>query len=181
MTITKTNIEGCIVIDPTIFEDDRGVFFESYNNKNLERYLGKEIDFVQDNHSVSNKGVIRGLHYQKEPYSQIKLVRVIQGEVIDVVVDIRKNSKSFGEYFKIRLSGDNKKMLFVPGGLAHGFLALKDNTVFLYKCDQYYNKEAEGGIIYDDPDLGINWEFPKDQLILSEKDKELPLFKNLQL
>jgi len=181
LTITKTNIEGCIVIDPTIFEDDRGVFFESYNNKNLERYLGKEIDFVQDNHSVSNKGVIRGLHYQKEPYSQIKLVRVIQGEVIDVVVDIRKNSKSFGEYFKIRLSGDNKKMLFVPGGLAHGFLALKDNTVFLYKCDQYYNKEAEGGIIYDDPDLGINWEFPKDQLILSEKDKELPLFKNLQL
>ena len=181
MTITKTNIEGCIVIDPTIFEDDRGVFFESYNNKNLERYLGKEIDFVQDNHSVSNKGVIRGLHYQKEPYSQIKLVRVIQGEVIDVVVDIRKNSKSFGEYFKIRLSGDNKKMLLVPGGLAHGFLALKDNTVFLYKCDQYYNKEAEGGIIYDDPDLGINWEFPKDQLILSEKDKELPLFKNLQL
>ena len=148
---------------------------------NLERYLGKEIDFVQDNHSISNKGVIRGLHYQKEPYSQIKLVRVIQGEVIDVVVDIRKNSKSFGEYFKIRLSGDNKKMLFVPGGLAHGFLALKDNTVFLYKCDQYYNKEAEGGIIYDDPDLGINWEFPKDQLILSEKDKELPLFKNLQL
>ena len=181
MTITKTNIEGCIVIDPTIFEDDRGVFFESYNKKNLERYLGKEIDFVQDNHSISNKGVIRGLHYQKEPYSQIKLVRVIQGEVIDVVVDIRKNSKSFGEYFKIRLSGDNKKMLFVPGGLAHGFVALKDNTVFLYKCDQYYNKEAEGGIIYDDPDLGINWEFPKDQLILSEKDKELPLFKNLQL
>ena len=181
MTITKTNIEGCIVIDPTIFEDDRGVFFESYNKKNLERYLGKEIDFVQDNHSISNKGVIRGLHYQKEPYSQIKLVRVIQGEVIDVVVDMRKNSKTFGEYFKIRLSGDNKKMLFVPGGLAHGFLALKDNTVFLYKCDQYYNKEAEGGIIYDDPDLGINWEFPKDQLILSEKDKELPLFKNLQL
>jgi len=181
LTITKTNIEGCIVIDPTIFEDDRGVFFESYNKKNLERYLGKEIDFVQDNHSISNKGVIRGLHYQKEPYSQIKLVRVIQGEVIDVVVDMRKNSKTFGEYFKIRLSGDNKKMLFVPGGLAHGFLALKDNTVFLYKCDQYYNKEAEGGIIYDDPDLGINWEFPKDQLILSEKDKELPLFKNLQL
>ena len=181
MTITKTNIEGCMVIDPTIFEDDRGVFFESYNKKNLERYLGKEIDFVQDNHSISNKGVIRGLHYQKEPYSQIKLVRVVQGEVIDVVVDIRKNSKSFGEYFKIRLSGDNKKMLFVPGGLAHGFVALKDNTVFLYKCDQYYNKEAEGGIIYDDTDLGINWEFPKDQLILSEKDKELPLFKNLQL
>ena len=177
MTITKTNIEGCIVVDPTIFEDDRGVFFESYNKKKLEHYLGKEIDFVQDNHSISNKGVIRGLHYQKEPYSQIKLVRVIQGEVIDVVVDIRKNSKSFGEYFKIRLSGDNKKMLLVPGGLAHGFLALKDNTVFLYKCDQYYNKEAEGGIIYDDPDLGINWEFPKDQLILSEKDKELPLFK----
>lgn len=181
MTITKTNIEGCIVIDPTIFEDDRGVFFESYNKKKLERYLGKEIDFVQDNHSISNKGVIRGLHYQKEPYSQTKLVRVLQGEVIDVVVDMRKNSKSFGEYFKIRLSGDNKKMLLVPGGLAHGFLALKDNTVFLYKCDQYYNKEAEGGIIYDDPDLGINWEFPKDQLILSEKDKELPLFKNLQL
>ena len=181
MTITNTNIEGCIVLEPTIFKDNRGAFFESYNKRALEHYLGMSIDFVQDNHSISSKGVLRGLHFQTGPAAQSKLVRVTRGEVIDVVVDIRKESSSFGKYLKIRLSELNKKMLFIPKGLAHGFLAVEDNTVFVYKCDQYYNKESEGGIIYDDPDLGIDWEFPKDQLILSAKDKVLPLYQNLRL
>lgn len=181
MIVKETKIKGCFLLEPTVFNDERGYFMESYNKDRFNSAIGSNIDFVQDNQSISNKGVLRGLHFQRDPYSQNKLVRVLQGEVIDVVVDIRKDSESFGEYFKIRLSGENKKMLFVPGGLAHGFLTLKDNTAFLYKCDQYYNKEAEGGIIYDDPDLGIDWEFPKDQLILSDKDKELPLIKNVQL
>jgi dTDP-4-dehydrorhamnose 3,5-epimerase len=179
LTITKTNIEGCVVIEPTIFEDDRGVFFESYNERALEHYMGEPIDFVQDNHSISRKGVLRGLHFQHGSSAQTKLVRVIRGEVMDVVVDIRKQSRSFGEYFKIRLSEENKKMLFIPQGLAHGFLALEDNTQFVYKCDQYYKKEAEGGIIYNDPDLKIDWEFPSERIILSEKDKNLSLFKDL--
>lgn len=181
MTITKTNIEGCVVIEPTIFEDNRGAFFESYNKKALEHYLGMPIDFVQDNHSISAKGVLRGLHFQNGTFAQTKLVRVIRGEVIDIVVDIRKQSNSFGEYFKIRLSEENKKMLFIPKGLAHGFLTLDNNTQFIYKCDQYYKKEAEGGIIYNDPDLNIDWEFPSDRLILSEKDKKLPFLKELDL
>lgn len=181
MTITKTNIEGCIVLEPTVFKDERGIFFESYNKKVLREYLNKHIDFIQDNHSISAKGVLRGLHYQNGSYAQTKLVRVIGGEVIDVVVDIRKQSKSFGECFKIRLSEENKKMLFVPKGLAHGFLALDNNTQFIYKCDQYYKKEAEGGIIYNDPDLNIDWEFPSERIILSEKDKKLPFLKELDL
>ena len=181
MIVKETKLKGCFVLEPTVFNDERGYFMESFNKERFNSAIGSNIDFVQDNQSISNKGVIRGLHFQRDPYSQDKLVRVLQGEVIDVVVDIRKDSESFGDYFKIRLSGENKKMLYIPGGLAHGFLALEDNTAFLYKCNQYYNKEAEGGIIYDDPDLRIDWEFPKDQLILSEKDKELPLFKNLQL
>jgi dTDP-4-dehydrorhamnose 3,5-epimerase len=145
----------------------------------VEHSLGLPMNFVQDNHSISRKGVLRGLHFQKGSSAQTKLVRVIQGEVMDVVVDIRKQSKSFGEYFKIRLSEENKKMLFIPKGLAHGFLALDDNTQFVYKCDQYYKKEAEDGIIYNDSDLNIDWEFPSEQIVLSEKDKKLSLFKDL--
>jgi len=181
VNVKETNLKGCFVLEPAVFNDERGYFMESFNKEKFKAAIGSNIDFVQDNQSISNKGVIRGLHFQKPPFSQAKLLRVIRGEVIDIVVDIRKESSSYGKHFKIRLSESNKKMLYIPKGLAHGFLAVEDNTVFVYKCDQYYKKEAEAGIIYNDPDLGIDWEFSAEQIILSEKDKELPLFKNLRL
>jgi dTDP-4-dehydrorhamnose 3,5-epimerase len=177
MTIFETNIADCFLFEPKVFRDERGSFFESYNQQEFESLLGGAVNFVQDNHSISNKGVLRGLHFQKGKYSQAKLVRVIQGEVLDVVVDIRKDSPTFGDHFKVRLSEKNQKMLYIPKGLAHGFLALTEHVVFVYKCDQYYNKEAERGIIYNDPDLNIDWEFPDDGIILSDKDKELPALK----
>ena len=146
----------------------------SYLKSVLESYLGHSIDFVQDNHSVSGKGVLRGLHYQKGEFAQAKLVRVTSGSVIDVVVDLRKGSPTYGEYYKTLLSAENKKILFVPRGMAHGFLALEDHTEFVYKCDNYYNKSAEEGIIYNDPSLNIDWEYPVDKMIISEKDRALP-------
>ncbi|MCW5514652.1 dTDP-4-dehydrorhamnose 3,5-epimerase [Muriicola sp. Z0-33] len=181
MTISKNNIAGSFVINPDIYEDERGTFFESFNQKEFEKILGNPIQFVQDNHSISNKGVLRGLHFQKGKHAQSKLVRVVRGEVIDVIVDIRKDSPSFGEQFKLRLSEKNKKTLFIPKGVAHGFLALEEETVFVYKCDEYYNKEAESGIIYNDPQWNIDWEFPADQIILSKKDSLLPPFNELEL
>ena len=174
-------IEGVVVKKLVTHNDERGYFFESFNKQSFEEAIGKKINFVQDNQSFSYKGVIRALHYQIGEYAQAKLVSVLKGSVLDVVVDLRPNSLTFGEHLSMELSDENRKQLFIPKGFAHGFLALSNTAEFFYKCDQYYNKEAEGGIIYDDPDLGINWEFPKNQLILSEKDKELPLFKNLQL
>ena len=181
MTISKTNIADSFLISPDIYQDERGTFFESFNQNKFEKILGKPIQFVQDNHSISNKGVLRGLHFQKGKYAQAKLVRVVKGEVIDVILDIRKDSPSFGEHFKIRLSEQNKKMLFIPKGVAHGFLALEEETVFVYKCDEYYNKEAESGIIYNDPQWHIDWEFPADQIILSQKDSILPVFNDLRI
>jgi dTDP-4-dehydrorhamnose 3,5-epimerase len=181
VTITETKIAGCFLLEPKIFRDERGVFFESYNRQEFEKQIGRPIRFVQDNHSISQKGVLRGLHFQKGEYAQAKLVRVIRGEVLDVIIDIRKESATFGSHIKMRLSEQNRKMLFIPKGLAHGFLSLTQDATFVYKCDNYYNKNAEGGIIYNDTELSIDWEYPEDQLLLSDKDKKLPGFKDLQL
>ncbi len=181
MKITETNLKGCFIIEPTIFQDERGIFFESFNKKSFEEDIGKPLDFVQDNHSVSHKGVLRGLHYQKGTSAQAKLVQVVKGEVLDVVVDLRKESDTFGEHFKIKLTENTYKLLFIPKGMSHGFLALKNNTVFAYKCDNYYEKSSESGIVYNDVDLGIDWEYPLEQIVLSEKDKRLPTFKDLYL
>ncbi len=181
MKITPTNIEECFLMEPVTYRDRRGLFFESYNQKTLEAALGRSICFVQDNHSVSHEGVLRGLHFQTGNHAQAKLVRVVRGEVLDVVVDIRKGSKTFSNVFKTVLSENNSKMLFIPKGMAHGFLSLKDDTVFLYKCDAYYNTDAESGIIYNDPDLKIDWGYPENKIILSDKDMQLPKFKDLPI
>jgi len=181
VTVATTNITDCYLITPKVFRDERGTFFESYNERAFMATPGLSVSFVQDNHSISNTGVLRGLHFQSGKYAQAKLVRVVRGEVLDVVVDIRKNSPTFGAHFKVRLSGQNHRMLFIPKGLAHGFLSLTDDTVFIYKCDAYYNKEAEAGIIYSDPDLNIDWEYPTEKLILSKKDRELPPLKDLAI
>ncbi|MGB5692812.1 MAG: dTDP-4-dehydrorhamnose 3,5-epimerase [Flavobacteriaceae bacterium] len=181
MKLKKTDLAGCFVLEHEIFEDDRGSFYESYNKEKFEALLGFPVNFVQDNHSVSQRGVLRGLHFQQSPYEQSKLVRVVRGEAIDVVIDIRKDSPTFGRHFKIRISQGDNISLFIPKGMAHGFLALKDQTVFVYKCDHYYHKESERGIMYNDPDLRIDWEADEDSLILSDKDRKLPSFKDLLL
>ncbi len=181
MKLIPTNLADCFVIEPKIFKDQRGVFFESFNKKELEAVLNTPLNFVQDNHSVSKKGVLRGLHFQIGSKAQAKLVRVVQGEVIDVVVDLRKNSLTYLKHYKIKLTAESRRMLFIPKGMAHGFLALKDDTMFLYKCDSYYDTEAESGILYNDPKLNIDWEFPADQIILSDKDKKLPLLRQLKI
>ncbi len=179
MKIEKTKLQDCYIISPNSFEDSRGLFFESYNKEVLEGKLGIPLNFVQDNHSLSNRGVLRGLHFQTGAQAQAKLVRVVAGEVIDIVVDIRKESPTFGQHLKVRLSAENQKMVFIPRGMAHGFLATEDNTIFVYKCDNYYHKSAESGIIYNDAELAIDWEFSADEITLSEKDKCLPGFKEL--
>lgn len=179
MEIEKTNIEGCFVLKPDVFNDQRGYFFESFNKELFEKNTGISVNFIQDNESKSSRGVLRGLHFQEGEHAQAKLVRVIKGSVLDVCVDIRKTSKTFGQYFSIILDGKKKKQLFIPKGLAHGFLVLEDDTIFSYKCDNYYNKPSEGGIVYNDKALNINWGMPDNELILSEKDKKLPTFENL--
>lgn len=179
MTVKETNLKGCYIIKPKIFNDQRGYFFESFNLNKFNEQTNNNIAFVQDNESSSSKGVLRGLHYQEYEYAQAKLVRVIKGSVLDVVVDIRENSPTFGEHFSIELSAENKTQLFIPRGFAHGFLVLEDQTIFSYKCDNYYNKAAERGIIFNDITLKIDWQFNISELILSEKDKELPTFETL--
>ena len=179
MEIESTNIQGCYIIEPTAYRDSRGYFTETFHKEKLEAALGVQLDFVQDNQSVSHKNVLRGLHFQKGKYSQAKLGRVVRGRALDVVVDLRKDSPSFGKAFSFELSEDNNLQIYMPKGLAHGFLALEDQTVFSYKCDAYYNPEFEVGIIYNDPDLAIDWGVPESELILSDKDKALPLFKTL--
>jgi dTDP-4-dehydrorhamnose 3,5-epimerase len=168
MIIEKTFIEGLLVLKPKVFEDSRGYFFESFNQKLIED-VGIEENFVQDNQSLSQKGVLRGMHFQKEPHAQGKLVRVIKGAVLDVVVDIRKNSSTYGKYFSVELTEQNKIMFWIPIGFAHGFLTLQDDTIFYYKCSNYYNKESEGSIVWNDKDININWNI--ENPILSEKDK----------
>ena len=181
MKITQTNLSGCIILEPNIFNDDRGYFFESFNNQLFNEAVGEEIKFVQDNQSFSKRGALRGLHFQKGKFSQAKLVRVIQGKILDIVVDIRQDSPTFGRHFSIELSEKNKKQLFIPRGLAHGFVVLSKEAQFFYKCDNYYNKESEGGIIYNDPKLLIDWKLDKKDLIISSKDLQLPTFSDCQL
>jgi dTDP-4-dehydrorhamnose 3,5-epimerase len=181
MKVKETQLEGCFVIEPKIFDDNRGSFFESFNKTVFEKLIGLKIDFVQDNQSISQRGILRGLHIQKGKFSQAKLVRIIQGEVLDVVVDARKDSKTFGQSFSCILSGENNKQLFIPKGFLHGFSVLEDNTIVSYKCDNYYNKESEGGVIFNDSELNIDWMLGEDEIVLSEKDNELKTFNEFIL
>ena len=178
MNFIPTKLEGCFIIEPKIINDERGYFMESFNENTFQKGTGKAVHFVQDNQSFSSKGVFRGLHYQTGEHAQAKLVRVLQGEVLDVVVDIRPDSKTFGEHVSVLLTGENQTQFFVPRGFAHGFLVLSDTATFFYKCDNFYNKESEGGIIYNDPSINIDWQFPTDTLIISEKDLILPTLEN---
>lgn len=173
MEILKTEIPGLLIVKPDVFTDPRGYFFESYNKEKFGK-LGIDVNFVQDNESRSSKGVLRGLHFQRPPFEQGKLVRVVSGAVFDVAVDLRPESPTFGKWAGIELSGENKLMYWIPAGFAHGFLTLRDNTVFTYKCSGVYNKEAEASIIWNDPQLDINWQV--DEPVLSEKDKNAPSF-----
>lgn len=179
MHAEETYLKGCFVLTPKLYHDDRGVFFESYNKKVFEKAIGQTLNFVQDNHSVSNKGVLRGLHFQTGDFAQAKLVRVVKGRVLDVCVDIRPTSETFGKHVSIVLDAKRHQQLFIPRGFAHGFLALEDQTVFNYKCDNYYSKAHESGIIYNDAALQIDWKVPLDKIVLSEKDKHLPTFESL--
>jgi len=179
MDIKETYLKGCFVISPDIIEDERGYFFESFNYKIFNKLTGVTNSFVQDNQSKSSRGVLRGLHYQMGEFAQAKLVGVIKGKVLDVCVDIRKSSPTFGKHYSIILDNIEKKQLYIPRGFAHGFLVLEDETIFSYKCDNYYNKASERGILYNDSTIKINWNFPEEELILSNKDKNLPTFENL--
>ena len=176
MKVILTPIKDLVVIEPKVFGDERGYFYEAYN-KNTFHELGLDYDFVQDNQSFSKKGVLRGLHFQKQ-YPQAKLVRVIEGEVFDVAVDLRKDSPTFGKWYGVTLSGENKKMFMIPRGFAHGFLVLSETAVFSYKCDDFYHPNDEGGIIYNDPDIGIEWPEVDCELVLSEKDKKHETLKH---
>ena len=173
MPFQKTDIPGLLVFEPNVFEDSRGYFFESYNENDF-RQEGIDIRWVQDNESSSSYGVIRGLHYQLPPFAQSKLMRVLKGKILDVAVDIRKGSPTYGKVFTLKLSAKNKKQLFIPAGFAHGFSVLSDKAEVLYKCDSFYNKETEAGIIYNDAELNIDWQIPAELAIVSEKDKSLP-------
>ena len=178
MKITKTGIEGLLIIEPDIFKDDRGYFFESWSRRAFEQQVGK-VDFVQDNESSSCFGVLRGLHFQKPPCAQSKLVRVIEGSVLDVAVDIRKGSPTYGKWEAVELTADNHLQFFLPRGMAHGFAVLSDKAVFQYKCDNFYAPQSEGAIAWNDPDLAIDWRIPADKVILSEKDRHHGSFKDL--
>lgn len=169
MNVVKTAIEGVVILEPRVFGDDRGYFFESFSQKEFDEKVCKTV-FLQDNESKSSYGVVRGLHYQLPPYTQAKLVRVVKGCVLDVAVDIRKNSPTFGEYVAVELTGENKRQLFVPRGFAHGFAVLSDEALFQYKCDNYYAPGHEGGVQFDDPALGIDWRIPREKMLLSDKD-----------
>ena len=178
MIFKETKLQGCYIIEPKIILDERGYFMESFNEKTFQNGIGQAVHFVQDNQSFSTKGVLRGLHYQTGEHAQAKLVRVLQGEVLDVAVDIRPGSPTFGQYEAVLLSDENKKQFFVPRGFAHGFLVLSETATFFYKCDNFYNKESEGGIIYNDKTINIDWQFSFDNLIISEKDKVQPNLEN---
>ena len=171
MEVKTTAIEGVLIIEPTVFGDERGYFFESFNEREFREKTGIDVKFVQDNESKSRYGVLRGLHFQKAPYEQAKLVRVVKGRVLDVAVDIRKGSPTFGKYTAVELTGDNHRQCFIPRGFAHGFCVLSEEAVFQYKCDEYYHPEAEDAIAWDDADIAIEWPIPVDDIILSEKDK----------
>ncbi len=169
MEVIKTDIEGVVIIEPRIFRDERGYFFESFSQRDFQEKVCRTV-FVQDNESKSSYGVLRGLHFQKPPYAQSKLVRVIRGAVLDVAVDIRKGSPTFGQHVAVELTGENHRQFFIPRGFAHGFSVLTDEVIFQYKCDNFYAPQSEGALAWDDPDLGIDWRIPTDKVLLSEKD-----------
>lgn len=182
MTIQPTHIQGLLVIEPRVFGDARGYFFESYSQREFDEQLtpliGRTIHFVQDNESMSSYGVMRGLHYQRSPYTQAKLVRCVQGQVLDVAVDIRKGSPTFGQHVAVLLSEDNHRQFFIDKGFAHGFAVLSEKAVFQYKCDEFYHPEADAGISILDPTLGIDWQIPADKALLSDKDTKHPYLRD---
>jgi dTDP-4-dehydrorhamnose 3,5-epimerase len=176
--VEKTTLEGCLLLTPSQFKDVRGTFCETYNKQDFKAHTGIAVDFIQDNQSVSCFGVLRGLHFQRGAMAQAKLVRVIEGKVLDIVVDLRKNSDTFGKHYAVILDGENRQQLFVPRDFAHGFVTLSEKSIFAYKCDNYYDKDSESGIIYNDATLSLNWHLSKDDLIISEKDLILPTFED---
>ena len=179
MEIVKTELAGVLIVEPTVHGDARGYFFESFNEREFREKSGFKVHFVQDNESLSCYGVVRGLHFQRAPHAQSKLVRVIKGEVLDVAVDIRPNSPTFGKHVAVRLSAENHRQFFIPKGFAHGFSVLSEEAVFQYKCDDFYAPETEGAIAWDDPDLAIDWQLPAESIILSEKDKHHPTLREV--
>lgn len=180
MNIIPTEIDGVLIIEPRIFQDSRGYFFESFNLREFEEKVGV-IDFVQDNESKSCYGVVRGLHFQRDGHSQAKLVRVVKGKVLDVAVDLRRGSATYGRHVAVELSEDNHRQFFIPRGFAHGFCVLSDEVIFQYKCDNYYCPSSEGAIAWNDPDLGIDWRIPEDKVILSEKDRNHPFLRDYEI
>lgn len=178
MNVIKTAIDGVFILEPRLFEDARGYFFESFNQREFEEKVAPVV-FVQDNESKSSYGVVRGLHYQKPPYTQNKLVRVVKGAVLDVAVDVRKGSPTFGQHVAVELTGENHRQFFIPRGFLHGFSVLSEEVVFQYKCDNFYAPASEGAVAWDDPDLGIDWRIPAEQVILSEKDRHHPRLKDV--
>ncbi len=178
MKITTTPIEGLLILEPVVHRDDRGYFFESYNKKTFQSATGVNIDFVQDNQALSVKNVLRGLHYQNNPVPQSKLLRVLEGSIWDVAVDIRKESKTYGQWFGLELSAENKLQFLIPHGFAHGYAVLSDVATVFYKCDNLYNKECEGGVFFNDPAIHIDWKIDLSKAIISEKDKNQPLLAN---
>ena len=177
MEVIKTGIEGLVIIKPRIFNDDRGYFYESFSQREFEDKVCRTV-FVQDNQSKSSYGVLRGLHFQKPPFAQSKLLRVVKGSGLDVAVDIRKGSPTYGKHIIVELNEDNHRQLFIPRGFAHGFVALSEEVIFQYKCDNFYSKDSEGSIMFNDIDLNINWEIPVEKITLSDKDKQNQLFKD---
>ncbi len=178
MEIQETGLQGCVIIKPRVFEDDRGYFFESFNSKVFEELTGNKTTFVQDNQSFSSYGVIRALHAQSGEHAQAKLVRVLQGEVLDVAVDIREGSPTYGKHVAVKLSAENKLQLFIPRGFLHGFAVLSETAEFFYKCDNFYNKGSECGVVYNDPALAIDWLIPGSDRVLANKDLELPFLSH---
>lgn len=179
MKVKETGIEGLLVLEPRVFKDPRGFFYESYHKERLDRH-GVDYEFIQDNQSRSSYGVIRGLHYQKQPHAQAKLVRVTEGAIFDVAVDIRPGSPTYGKWFGVEISAENFLQLLIPGGFAHGLSVLSDHATVIYKCDQYYHPESEFGISFDDPDLNIDWRIDPKKAIVSEKDRILPYLKQIK-
>lgn len=177
MNFIETKLKGCFLLEPKIILDERGYFMESFNENTFQKGIGQPVHFVQDNQSYSTRGVLRGMHYQTEEHAQAKLVRVLQGEVLDVAVDIRPESDTYGQHVAVLLSAENQKQLFIPRGFAHGFVVLSETATFFYKCDNFYNKESEGGIIFNDPSLQIDWQLSESELLISEKDNILPVLK----
>ena len=178
MNIIHTEIPDVLIVEPRVFGDSRGYFFESFSERRFKELVA-DVDFVQDNESKSSFGVVRGLHFQKPPYTQAKLVRVVKGKVLDVAVDLRKGSPTYGKYVSVEISEENHRQVYIPKGFAHGFAVLSEEAVFQYKCDAYYEPKSEGAIAWNDPDLNIDWRIPADQIILSDKDTKYPWFKDL--